>query len=141
MAQIDLFRIPKRPIADHSSTCFHREMTTVARSRNAIFDHVASVLRRVSAVEAPIAEPTELYYDLHLAGDDLYDAIDEIRNPFGTDFSVMDLRRYAPNEVGHNISFLNLARRYREWRGERTYQSLTVARLIDAVQAGAWSGG
>lgn len=85
-----------------------------------------------------ITEKTELYYDLGLAGEDLSDAIDSIREPFGTDFSLMDLRHYAPNEVTNNFG-LNLFRAFREWRGERTYRSLTVGSLIAAVQAGSWN--
>jgi hypothetical protein len=115
-------------------------MTRGARPRDAIFDHVVGVLRRVAApYEAPITEATELYYDLGLAGEDLGDAIDEIRHRFKTDFTQMDLRRYAPNEIGHNFG-LNLVRALQEWRGRRTYRSVTVGSLIDAVQAGAWGG-
>ncbi len=62
----------------------------------------------------------------------------EPREPFGTDFSLMDLRKYAPNEVAHNFG-LNLVREFREWRGEQTYRSLTVGSLITAVQAGSWN--
>lgn len=94
-------------------------------------------LKHATRREDAITDQTELYYDLGLAGVDLADAIDAIREPFGTDFSPMDLRNYGPNEVGHNFG-LNFVREFREWRGERTYRSLTVASLIAAVQAGSW---
>lgn len=110
----------------------------IARSAAAIRAHVITALRRVTMGEVAITETTELYYDLGLAGEDLGDAIDAIRKPFGTDFSLMDLRQYAPNEVTHNFG-LNLAREFREWRGERTYRSLTVGSLITAVQIGSWN--
>lgn len=84
-----------------------------------------------------ISETTELYYDLGLAGEDLGDAIDAIEELFGTDFSLMDLRKYAPSEVGHTFG-LNFVREFREWRGERTYHSLTVASIIAAVESGLW---
>ncbi len=112
----------------------------IARSANSIRDHIVGTLRREFYIEEPINDEAELYYDPHLAGDDLADAIDAIRKPFGTDFSLMDLRRYAPNEVGHNFG-LNFLREFREWRGERTYRSLTVASIIHAVQAGSWNDG
>lgn len=78
-----------------------------------------------------------MYYDLGLSGEDLAHAIDGIRAPYGTDFSRMDLRRYAPGE-GYDPGF-NIVRDFREWRGKRTYRSLTVASLIDGIQAGSWS--
>ena len=110
----------------------------IDRSGNAIRDHVFSALKRITMCADPITDTTELYYDLGLAGEDLGDAIDAIREPFGTDFSLMDLRKYAPNEVAHNFG-LNLVREFRELRDERTYPSLTVGSLITAVQAGSWN--
>ena len=94
-------------------------------------------LKRIALRDIPISAATELYYDLGLAGQDLGDAIDAIREPFGTDFSLMNLRKFAPNEVEHNFG-LNLVRAFREWRGKRTYRSLTVASLIKAVESGSW---
>jgi len=110
----------------------------IARSEEAIRDHVVSALMRIALPEDAITETTELYYDLGLAGEDLVDAIDAVSQAFGTDFGLMDLRDYGPNEVGHNFG-LNGVREFREWRGERTYRSLTVASLIAAVQAGSWN--
>lgn len=121
-----------------SDACFDAPMTELAGSHEDVLDHVVCTLRRVAApYERKVNEATELYYDLGLAGDDLYDAIDAIRQLSGADFSRMDLRLYAPNEVSHNFG-LNFLRAFREWRGERTYRSLTVGRLVAAVQAGAW---
>ncbi|MGO4687445.1 DUF1493 family protein [Brevundimonas sp. 2YAF1] len=111
---------------------------TQSHSREVILEHVVGVLRRMTLSEMePITEATELYYDLGLYGEDLADAIDGIRAPYGTDFSGMDLRRYAPGE-GYDPGF-NIVRDFREWRGKRTYRSLTVASLIEAIQAGSWS--
>lgn len=108
------------------------------RSTDAIREHVANTLKHFTVQRSSITDQTELYYDLGLTGIDLGEAIEAVRERFGTDFSAMDLRRYAPNEVGHNFG-LNLVREFREWRGERTYRSLTVASIIAAVQAGFWS--
>lgn len=113
-------------------------MIQSARSREVILEHVVGVLRRVTMSEAePITEATELYYDLGLSGEDLAEAIDGIIAPYGTDLSTMDLRRYAPGE-GYDPGF-NIVRDFREWRGKRTYGSLTVAGLIEGIQAGSWS--
>jgi hypothetical protein len=126
-----------RPIADTIKACFRERMSHL--SEDQIVRHVTEVLLRLSDHRGQAITPsTELYYELGLAGDDLGDVIDEIRAPFATDFSPMDLRRYAPNEVRHNFGF-NLFRAFREWRGERTYRSLTVRSLVDAIQRGAWS--
>jgi acyl carrier protein len=109
-------------------------------SRTAIFDSIVSILRGMSAhQDEPITDATELYYDLGLSGVDLSDVIIEIRRHFGTDFSELELPHYAPGEGGHGFD-LNLVRQFREWRGEHTYQSLTVSSLVEAVQAGRWKG-
>ncbi|MBB5771946.1 hypothetical protein HNP47_001950 [Brevundimonas vesicularis] len=110
----------------------------IARSSDAVRDHVIRALKSVTLCDDEITDRTELYYDLGLYGEDLAEAIDAVREPFGTDFSPMDLRHYGPNEVGHNFG-LNFVREFREWRGQRTYRSLTVASLIAAVQAGSWT--
>jgi len=107
------------------------------QAREIILEHVVGVLRGVTTSESEaVTEATELYYDLGLSGEDLADAIDGIRAPYGTDFRGMDLRRYAPGE-GYDPGF-NILRDLREGRGKRTYRSLTVASLIEAIQAGLW---
>ncbi|QTC87060.1 DUF1493 family protein [Brevundimonas pondensis] len=125
-------------MADITRTCSPPPMPKSELAREVILEHVIGVLRRVtmSAAEA-VTEATELYYDLGLSGEDLADAIDGIRAPYGTDFTGMDLRRYAPGE-GYDPGF-NIVRDFRDWQGKRTYRSLTVASLIEAIQAGSWS--
>lgn len=110
----------------------------IAPSEAAVREHVFNSLKRIIQREGAITVATELYYDLGLAGEDLADAIDAIREPFGTDFSLMDLRQFAPGEVAHHFG-LNFIREFREWRGDRTYRSLTVASLVEAVQVGSWN--
>ena len=110
----------------------------ITPSVEAIRTHIEGTLKRDFYIEESITDETELYYDLHLAGVDLADAIDAIGRSFGTDFGPMNLARYAPNEMGHNFG-LNFLREFREWRGERTYRSLTVGSIIAAVQSGSWS--
>lgn len=83
----------------------------------------------------PITPATELYYDLGLAGDDLYEAIAAIRARFGTDFSMMHLADFAPGETEALFSF-DLLRRL--LGRPRRYHSLTVQSLVEAVHAGAW---
>ena len=99
-------------------------------------DDLVVVLDRIAAPgRRPITLTTELYYDLGLAGDDLFEAITAIHARFGTDFSAMDLKLYAPGEAEALFSLDGL----REWLGRRRrYRSLTVALLAEAVEAGAW---
>lgn len=118
-------------------------MTEPAESRDAIREQVERALRRMlMSEELEIGEQTELYYDLGLGGEDLVDAVDEVFRSTQTNWSELDLSRYGPNEIGHNFGWfgLNFVREFREWRGERTYQSLTVGRLIDAAVCGEWKG-
>jgi hypothetical protein len=112
----------------------------ITPSEAAVREHVVNSLKRAIQRETAITEATELHYDLGLAGEDLADAIEAIREPFGTDFGLMDLRQFAPNEVTHNFG-LNLVREFRERRGDRTYRSLTVSNLFEAIQFGSWNDG
>lgn len=100
---------------------------------------LAELLDRVAAPGGrPITSTTELYYDLGLAGDDLHEAIDQVRGRFGTDFSGMKLADYAPGETDALFSLDVL----REVLGRpRRYRSLTVRRLEEAVEAGVWKDG
>jgi hypothetical protein len=104
-------------------------------SRN-VAGELSEILVRIAAPAGrPITGTTELYYDLGLAGDDLYEAIAAVRARFGTDFSAMDLTAYAPGETEALFS-LDLLR---EFLGRpRRYRSLTVDHLAQAVEAGAW---
>lgn len=125
------------PMADISGVCSPPPMIQSEQAREITLEHVVGVLRGVTTSESEaVTEATELYYDLGLSGEDLADAIDGIRAPYGTDFRGMDLRRYAPGE-GYDPGF-NILRDLREGRGKRTYRSLTVASLIEAIQAGLW---
>jgi hypothetical protein len=100
-------------------------------------DEIIDIIARIAVSgRRPVTCATELYYDLRLAGDDLYEMIAAIHARFGTDFSVMDLEEYAPGETEAFFSLDPL----RELLGRpRRFRSLTVQLLMDAVQAGAWA--
>jgi hypothetical protein len=107
-------------------------------AREDILDEVIDVIARISATNKRSLTPrTELYDDLHLAGDDLYEVISDIRARFGTDFSRMHLPKFAPGETDAIFSFDLL----RKVLGQpRRFQSLTICSLVRAVQAGRWDG-
>jgi hypothetical protein len=109
---------------------------TAEPSNQGVLDEIVALVTRVAAPDhRPITRATELYYDLGLAGDDLYDVITAIRARFGTDFSTMILREYAPGEVEGLFSFDTL----REVLGRpQQYRSLTIELLVEAVRAGGW---
>jgi acyl carrier protein len=103
-----------------------------------VFDEVVDVVARISAINKRSLTPTtELYDDLGLAGDDLYEVISNIRARFGTDFSKMHLPKFAPGETDAIFSLDPL----RKILGQpRRFQSLTIYSLVKAVQAGRWDG-
>jgi hypothetical protein len=105
-------------------------------AREEVFNEVVDLVARAAATGKRTLTPaTELYYDLGLAGDDLYEAISNIRVRFGTDFSKMHLPRFAPGETEAIFSLDPL----REVLGRpRRFKSLTVQLLVEAVQAGRW---
>lgn len=79
-----------------------------------------------------ISMDDEIYYDLRISGDDLYDLLTRAAEQFGTDFSNLDLQRYAPGE-GAAILKPALAS-----VGLRPYESLKVRDIWDAVVRGMW---
>jgi hypothetical protein len=75
---------------------------------------------------------TEIYYDARVSGDDLWELVTYLADRFGTDFSAMDLRLYAPGEGAQLVRPLLM------FFGRRPYRSLTVETLTAAVQQGYW---
>lgn len=88
-------------------------------------ERVIERLRTCTTIVNPqIGDGTEIYRDLHVSGDDLYDFIEWVHQEFRTDFSAMDLSKYAP---GEGVALF-----------EREYQSLTVGAVLHAIAIGAW---
>lgn len=85
-----------------------------------------------STVKPDVSLGDEIYYDLKVYGDPLFDLIDDLSKMFGTDFSSMKASDYAPGEGGQLILPLLLA------LGRRPFKSLKVGDVWRAVQAGHW---
>ncbi|KZY90515.1 MULTISPECIES: DUF1493 family protein [unclassified Erythrobacter] len=74
----------------------------------------------------------QIYYDLKIYGDPLFDLLHELAEKFETDFSGLRLIEYAPGEGAELIRPIMLA------FGRRPYKSLAVGDLWKAVINGRW---
>lgn len=102
--------------------------------RNSARDKIIGYLKQRSlhAKENDITEDTEIYYDLRLFGDDLFEFIIWIRNEFGANMNI-NINEYGPGESV--IPFL-----FRQWtekrnRDQRRYRSLKIRDILAAVDA------
>lgn len=86
-----------------------------------------------------ITEETELYYDLQMYGDEIFDMIVWLHKEFGLEPTGYMLRRAPPEPFMPPISTI-LSWCYRRLlrRPERRYESLKVQDVVDAVSAGKW---
>ena len=87
-------------------------------------------VRKIAAVNRPLSLDTEIYKQLRISGDDLWELLLALRKRLGTNFEDMDLRRFAPGEA--------------DWGWpwpfpQRRYASLTIGDLIEAAERGRWS--
>ena len=104
-------------------------------SRDDQLNSLINIVKASTSAVGEISLDQELYYDLKISGDDLHDMLVRISGEFGTDFSALDLRRYAPGE-GFAIVKPALA-----LAGAQPYDSLTVGDVWNAVQEGRWNSG
>lgn len=74
--------------------------------------------------DAQIRDATEIYHELHICGYDLWEFIEWVHAKFGTDFSEMNVSKYAP---GEGVGLF-----------PGSYVSLTVGAVLDAISQGAW---
>ena len=90
-------------------------------------------LRELSVKDkCPITEKTELYYDLHLSGDDIDRFFEWVYESWDVDFTGLDLSQYSPGEPGSLIN--DIARLL----GKRLYKSLPLSRVLNAIEKGRW---
>lgn len=93
-------------------------------------------LKEVSAygAEVHITDETEIYYDLRLYGDDIYEFIVWVAKEFGVNFR-LDFDEYSPRERILPILF----RKWREREHARhRYKSLKVRDILTAIELGRW---
>ena len=81
----------------------------------------------------PVTGDTEIYYDLHLYGDDLYELVVWLETEFGVQLKI-NLRDYGPGE--RVFPFLFRKSRERREREQRPYKSLKISDVLAAVDAG-----
>lgn len=99
-----------------------------------IKDRLHAIIRSAMATDIAIAPDTEIYYDLHISGDDLDDMLDAVVREFGTDLSAFRLNDFAPSEG------VEIMRPLLKALGidKASYKSLTVQALTDAIAKGRW---
>lgn len=91
-------------------------------------DQIYSRLR--ATAERPprdLSEATEIYFDLRISGDDLYELLAWIAGEFKVDFSGMKLGEFAPHEGAELWPPIT-----------KPYKSLTIGALFRAVDARKW---
>jgi len=83
----------------------------------------------------PITDDTEVYYDLRIFGDDLYDFVVWVSKEFGIERRI-NLDEYGPREGIPSLLFRE--RRVRREREQGRYKSLKVRDILMAIESGHW---
>lgn len=87
---------------------------------------IITIIKDISVVpETPMTENTEIFYDLHISGDDLDDLFIRMSGIFNLDTEHMISGTYGPAEGAEIIRPLKHA------LGGRPYKSLTIKDLIN----------
>ncbi|UGY13901.1 DUF1493 family protein [Bradyrhizobium septentrionale] len=102
--------------------------------RQQLFNEVLEKLSRWGITQRyrlPITAETEVFHDLRIYGDDLFELVIWLHKRFGVATN-LDLGRYAPPETPFPFLRLNalIAR--------RQYDSLTLRDVMAAIQAKSW---
>lgn len=104
-----------------------------------VFRKVADYLLRAAAPRyrtSPVTADTEIYYDLRLYGDDLFELIRWINQEFGFALD-LNVAAYAPTE--HPFPWLADAFLRMMGRGyNRRYKSLKVRDVVAAIETRRW---
>lgn len=98
-------------------------------AQTSIFERIKDT---TAQTHAPVTLGTALYHDLRIWGEDFYELIDWISVTFGTDFSKMDMSKYAPGEGPGELGIVRL------FTGKSPYRTCTVSQLLTAVECGSW---
>ncbi len=103
-------------------------------------DEVVQLVANVSGVRpSEITPVTEIWNDLRIGGDDLDELLLSFQQRFGVEMQGVDLRIYAPDELGTSLCIAW------DWVAPKlhlkkaTFPSLTVADLIAAAQSKTWT--
>lgn len=113
-------------------------MTDLCEARVRIVEYLTGVAP-LDKQNAPIGEETELYYDLGLYGDDLFEMTIWMEKEFGMEPTGYMLRRAPPESFMPPFSdILNWLYRRCLRRPKKRYGSLKVRDVINAAAAGSW---
>jgi hypothetical protein len=82
-----------------------------------------------------ITDETEIYYDLGIYGDDVYEFFVWLHDEFGVKFGKFRFKDYCRPE-GSLSPFLFRSWRERYERQHRRYKSLTVGSILSAIELG-----
>ena len=96
---------------------------------------IATSLRPFIRKKDKIEASTRIYHDLHIAGDDAAELLEDIAKRYGVSFEELDFHRYFPNDLDAFIYFW--ARRLFGYR-DKVHVPMTVGHLAAVVQRGAW---
>lgn len=82
---------------------------------------------------------TLLLHDLHVVGDSVFEAFEELHRVHGVDLSRLDIGRYFPSEVSNDAFLISFFGRSR-WaqRVKRKYPPLPLRIVSDALEQGSW---
>lgn len=95
-------------------------------------DEFLSLVKRHTVMAETISLNDEVYYDLKIYGDPLFDLLNEAAEKYKTDFSRLRVTDYGPGEGAEVI------RPLLSMFGRRPYKSLKVGDLWEAIKAGRW---
>jgi hypothetical protein len=101
-------------------------------------DEVVAMLSLMSLAmqRDEIGDGTELYYDLHIYGDDMFEFLQWLRQTFKVKLDV-NIMKYGPREGMEPILFRKA--RQRRQRARQQFKSLTVGDILRAVEVGGLS--
>jgi hypothetical protein len=80
-------------------------------------------IQRMADTHSPVSPSAAIYQDLHIAGDDAAELLEEIAARFGTSFSGFNFQVYFPNEHESRSS---------------PRRTMTVSHLVAVIERGAW---
>jgi len=93
---------------------------------------IIKMVAEATVIQRSVTENDEVYYQLRIYGDPLYELLTEIASRYHTDFSALDLRTVAPGEGA------SLWKGFISALGGKPFKSFKVADIIAAVRAGNW---
>jgi len=95
---------------------------------------IAERVRKFAGTKKTISTTVRIYHDLHIAGDDAFELLEEISMSYGTSFQGFLFSCYFPDETEAVWYYL----KSRLGLQDRTRRSFTLGHLIAVVAEGVW---